>query len=202
MKLSPSLGTSAVLHFCGVSSHISPANEAVRKKGHIANVVLNWGTEIKGSKVFLFRQHCQTLLTVLTQSLIHKVRVKNLPKCWQSWEGDCSIICEVLKPRSLKYFSIFFLFNSCWMKHLNKSISWFWPGFICDFWAFWFGKTMINSFWMEATFLFEILWSGTRSYAPLYMFCSNKGAMDWELCVAVQLFPHKSFIWMKGDCSC
>lgn len=76
-----------------------------------------------------------------------------------------------------------------------------WP-YLWFFWAIWFGKTMINSFWTEATFLSEILWSGTWSYAPLYMFHSNKGVIDWELRVAVQLFPHKSFIWMKGDCSC
>lgn len=89
------------------------------------------------------------------------------------------------------------------MKHRNKSIAWFGAGFICEgFLDFWFGKTTINSFWMKARFLFEVLWSSTRSYAPFSLLHSNKGVMDWELWAAVQLFPHKSFIWMKGDWGC
>lgn len=89
------------------------------------------------------------------------------------------------------------------MKHRNKSISWFGAGFSCEgFLAFWFGKTTINSFWRKARFLFEVLWSSIQSYAPFFLLHSNEGVMDWELWAAVQLFLHKSFIWMKGDCGC
>lgn len=86
------------------------------------------------------------------------------------------------------------------MKHRNKSISWFGAGFSCEgFLAFWFGKTTINSFWRKARFLFEVLWSSIQSYAPFSLLHSNEGVMDWELWAAVQLFLHKSFIWMKGE---